>query len=40
MVRSGPDEDTAEIRKRLIVGLVKMDGRWTLVYEHHSEPSR
>lgn len=30
---------TAELNVRLTVGLVKVDGAWTVAHEHHSEPS-
>src|SRR5687767_9702668 len=32
--------DKAELGVRLTVGLRKIDGKWTVMHEHHSEPSR
>lgn len=32
--------EKAELEVRLTVGLRKIDGRWTVMHEHHSEPSR
>jgi ketosteroid isomerase-like protein len=39
---SGTDangQSTEELVVRLTVGLVKIDGAWTVVHEHHSQPS-
>ena len=35
----GNGRRTEELAVRLTVGLVKMDGAWTVVHEHHSQPS-
>jgi uncharacterized protein (TIGR02246 family) len=38
---SGRDDDGSrtELRFRLTIGLRKMDGKWTIVHEHHSIPA-
>jgi len=38
---SGRDDDGSrtELRFRLTIGLRRMDGRWTIVHEHHSIPA-
>jgi ketosteroid isomerase-like protein len=39
---SGTDANgrrTEELAVRLTVGLAKIDGAWTVVHEHHSQPS-
>jgi ketosteroid isomerase-like protein len=30
---------TELLNVRLTVGLIRVDGAWTVVHEHHSEPS-
>ncbi|CAN5852957.1 hypothetical protein BH20PSE1_BH20PSE1_12400 [soil metagenome] len=32
--------EKVELEVRLTVGLRKIDGQWTVMHEHHSEPSR
>lgn len=33
------DSSSSELRVRLTIGLRKVDGRWVVTHEHHSEPS-
>jgi uncharacterized protein (TIGR02246 family) len=43
LMRCGTSEDITrhpDHRLRLTVGLVKRDGRWNVVHEHHSFPDR
>ncbi len=35
----GNGRRTEELAVRLTVGLVKIDGAWTVAHEHHSQPS-
>jgi uncharacterized protein (TIGR02246 family) len=35
----GNGRRTEELEVRLTVGLVRIDGAWTVVHEHHSQPS-